>query len=41
MSKIILLHGTLNKVIVSTYGCGEDKHDYGLHDLPVKKVGEA
>lgn len=29
MSKIILFHGTPNKVIVPTYGCGEDKHDYG------------
>ncbi len=29
MSKIILFHGTPDKVVVPTFGCGEDKHDYG------------
>lgn len=29
MGKIILFHGTANKVVVPTYGLGNDKHDYG------------
>lgn len=29
MEKIILFHGTPDKIVVPTYGCGEDKHDYG------------
>ena len=29
MSKIILFHGTPDEVVVPTFGCGEDKHDYG------------
>lgn len=29
MSKIILYHGTPDEVVVPTFGCGEDKHDYG------------
>lgn len=29
MGKVILFHGTSNKVVVPTFGCGEDKHDYG------------
>ena len=29
MGKIILFHGTPDKVVIPTYGLGEDKHDYG------------
>ena len=29
MKKIILFHGTADKVIVPTYGLGNEKHDYG------------
>lgn len=29
MGKIILFHGTPDKVVVPTYGYGDDKHDYG------------
>lgn len=29
MSKIILYHGTPDEVVVPTFGCGEDRHDYG------------
>lgn len=29
MSKIILYHGSPNKVVVPKYGFGEEKHDYG------------
>lgn len=29
MGKIILYHGSPNKVILPQYGLGEDKHDYG------------
>ena len=29
MGKIILYHGTPNKIVHPTYGLGEDKHDYG------------
>lgn len=29
MGKIILFHGTPDKVVVPTYGKGQDKHDYG------------
>ena len=29
MGKIILFHGTADKVVVPTYGLGNDKHDYG------------
>ena len=29
MGKIILFHGTPDKVVVPTYGLGEEKHDYG------------
>lgn len=29
MEKIILYHGTPDKEVTPTYGCGDDKHDYG------------
>lgn len=29
MAKIILYHGTPNKIVTPMYGCGDDKHDYG------------
>lgn len=29
MSKIILYHGTSDKIVVPVYGGGNDKHDYG------------
>lgn len=29
MKKIILYHGTLNKVVIPTFGLGDEKHDYG------------
>lgn len=29
MKKLILFHGTTDKVIVPTYGLGNEKHDYG------------
>lgn len=29
MGKIILFHGTPDKVVVPTFGYGDDKHDYG------------
>lgn len=29
MGKIVLYHGTPDKIVVPTYGCGNDKHDYG------------
>lgn len=29
MEKLILFHGTPDKVVVPTYGKGEEKHDYG------------
>lgn len=29
MAKIILFHGTPDEIVVPTYGCGDDKHDYG------------
>lgn len=29
MAKIILFHGTPDELVVPTYGCGDDKHDYG------------
>ena len=29
MNKLILFHGTPDKIVVPTYGKGEEKHDYG------------
>lgn len=29
MTKIVLYHGSHNKKITPTFGCGEEKHDYG------------
>lgn len=29
MGKITLYHGTLDEVVVPTYGCGNERHDYG------------
>ena len=29
MEKLILYHGTYNKIVTPTYGQGDDKHDYG------------
>lgn len=29
MGKIILFHGTLDEIVVPTYGYGDEKHDYG------------
>ena len=29
MGKIILFHGSPNKIVIPTYGMGEEKHDYG------------
>lgn len=29
MEKVILFHGTPNKIVVPTYGYGDEKHDYG------------
>jgi len=29
MKDLILFHGTAEKIVVPTYGLGEDKHDYG------------
>ena len=29
MNKITLYHGTSDKVVIPTYGKGDDKHDYG------------
>ena len=29
MDKLILFHGTSEKIVVPTYGRGEKKHDYG------------
>lgn len=29
MKKIVLFHGTPNKIVVPTYGKGDEKHDYG------------
>ncbi len=29
MGKIILFHGTPDEIVVPTYGCGDEKHDYG------------
>ncbi len=29
MGKIILFHGTPDKVVTPTYGYGQDQHDYG------------
>ena len=29
MGKLILFHGTPDKIVVPTYGKGEEKHDYG------------
>lgn len=29
MGKISLFHGTPDKIVVPTFGCGNDKHDYG------------
>ena len=29
MGKISLFHGTSDKIVVPTFGCGDDKHDYG------------
>lgn len=29
MGKIILYHGSPNKIVVPKYGFGESKHDYG------------
>lgn len=29
MGKIVLFHGTLDKIVSPTYGLGNDKHDYG------------
>lgn len=29
MKKIILFHGTSEKIVVPTYDCGDEKHDYG------------
>ena len=29
MEKLILYHGTYNKIVAPTYGQGDDKHDYG------------
>lgn len=29
MGKITLFHGTPDKIVIPTFGCGEDKHDYG------------
>lgn len=30
MTKLTLYHGTPNKVVVPKYGCGNEKHDYGM-----------
>lgn len=29
MAKIILYHGTADKVVVPTFGLGDERHDYG------------
>lgn len=29
MRKIILYHGTLDKIVAPTFGCGDERHDYG------------
>lgn len=29
MGKIILYHGTPEKTVAPTFGCGDEKHDYG------------
>lgn len=29
MGRIILFHGTPNKIVVPAFGLGDDKHDYG------------
>lgn len=29
MENVILFHGTPDKIVVPTYGKGEEKHDYG------------
>lgn len=29
MGKIILFHGTPDKIVVPTFGLGDEKHDYG------------
>lgn len=29
MGKLVLFHGTPDKIVVPTYGKGEEKHDYG------------
>ncbi len=29
MGKLILFHGTPDKIVVPKYGCGDEKHDYG------------
>ena len=29
MNKLILFYGTPDKIVVPTYGKGEEKHDYG------------
>ena len=29
MGKIFLFHGTPDEIVVPTYGCGNEKHDYG------------
>ncbi len=31
MKKITLFHGTPDKIVVPTYGKGQEKHDYGRH----------
>ena len=36
MEKIILYHGSSNKVVLPQYGFGEGKHDYGKI-LPYRK----
>lgn len=29
MEKLILYHGTSDEIVVPTFGCGDEKHDYG------------
>lgn len=38
MEELILFHGTPDKIVVPTYGKGEDKHDYGHEFYLTKSV---
>lgn len=38
MEKLILFHGTPDKIVVPTYGKGEGKHDYGQGFYLTKSV---